>query len=93
MFSNKYNELYNSVRYELQSLNDLLVDNKYDIQAYYIDYVNNDMNNHTHCNDVNQIISAVHKLKPGKSDCIDNMYSDNLKNGTYIIIIYSCTNS
>ena len=85
LFSNKYNELYNSVRYEQQSLNDLFVDNKYDIQAYCIDDVNNDMYNHTHCIDVNQIMSAVHKLKPGKSDCIDNMYSDNLKNGTYTL--------
>ena len=85
LFSNKYNELYNSVRYEQQSLNDLFVDNKYDIQAYCIDDVNNDMYNHTHCIDVNQIMSAVHKLKPGKSDCIDNMYSDNFKNGTYTL--------
>ena len=29
------------------------------------------------------LMSAVHKLKPGKSDCIDNMYSDNLRNGTH----------
>ena len=84
LFSNQYNELYNSVRYEQQTLNDLFVDNKYDVQQYCIDDVNNDMFNHTHCIDVNQIMSAVHKLKPGKSDCIDNiMYSDNLKNGTY----------
>ena len=85
LFSNKYNELYNSVRYELQSLNDLFVDNKYDIQAYCIDDANNDMYNHTHCIDVNQIMSAVHELKPGKSDCIDNMYSDNFFNGTYTL--------
>ena len=51
--SNTYNELYNSVRYEQQSLNHLFVDNKYDIQAYCIDDVNNDMYNHTHCIDVN----------------------------------------
>ena len=40
------------------------------------------MYNHTHCIDVNQIMSAVHKFKHGKSDCIYNMYSDNFKNGT-----------
>ena len=34
LFSNKYNELYNSVRCEQQSLNYLFVDNKYDIQVY-----------------------------------------------------------
>ena len=85
LFSNKYNELYNSVRYEQQSLNDLFVDNKYDIQAYCFDDVNNDMYNHTHCIDVNQIMSVVHKLQPGKSDCIDNMYSDHLKNNTYML--------
>ena len=43
------------------------------------------MYNHTHCIDVNTIVSAVQKLKPGKSDCIHNMYSDNLKNGTYTL--------
>ena len=85
LFSNKYNELYNSVRYEQQSLNDLFVDNKYDIQAYCIDDVNNDMYNHTHCIDVNQGMSTAHKLKPGNSDCIDHMYSDNLKNCTYTL--------
>ena len=43
------------------------------------------MYNHTNCNNVNQIISAVHKLKPGKSDCIDNnMYSDNNKKMVHI---------
>ena len=41
LFSNKYNELYNSVRYEQQSLNDLFVDNKYDIQAYCINMIKN----------------------------------------------------
>ena len=30
-------------------------------------------------------MSAFHKPKPAKSDCIDNMYSDNLKNGTYTL--------
>ena len=45
LFSNKYNELYNSVRYEHQSFHDLFVGNKYDIQAYCIDDVNNDMYN------------------------------------------------
>ena len=59
LFSNKYNELYNSVRYEQQSLNDLFANNKYDIQAYCIDDVNNDMYNHTHCIDVIQIMSAT----------------------------------
>ena len=66
-------------------INNLFVDNKYDMQAYCIDDVNNDIYNHTHCIDVNQIMSAVHKLKPGNFDCIDNMYSDNLKNGTYTL--------
>ena len=69
MFSNKYNELYNSVRYELQYLNDLFLDNKYNIKAYCIDDVNHDMYNRI---DINQMMSAVHKLKPGKYDCIDN---------------------
>ena len=76
----------NYVRYEQQSLNDLFVDDKYDIQAYCIDDVNNYMYNHTHCIDANQIMSAVHIYKPAKSDCIDTMYSDNLKKWyTYVI--------
>ena len=70
----KIDELHYSVRYEQQSLNDLFVDNKYDIEVYCIDDVNSDMYNPTHCIDVNKIISAVHKFKPGKSDCIDNNY-------------------
>ena len=37
------------------------------------------MYNHTHCIDVNQIMSAVNTLKPGKSDCVVNIYSDNKK--------------
>ena len=72
LFYNKYNEVYNFVRYEQQFLIDLFVDNKYDIRTYCIDDVNNDMYNHTHCIDVNQIISAVHKHKHDKSDCIYN---------------------
>ena len=61
MFSNKYNELYISIKYEQQSLNNVFVV----IQAYCIDDVNNEMYNHIHCIDVNQIMSVVHKPKPG----------------------------
>ena len=33
---------------------------------------------------------AIHKLKPGKSDCNDGILSDNFKNGTpaYITLHY-----
>ena len=28
---------------------------------------------------------AIHKVKPGKSDCIDGIVSDNFKNGTDLL--------
>ena len=43
------------------------------------------MCNHTHCIDVNQIMSDVHKLKSGKSVCIDNLYSEKIVYICYII--------
>ena len=38
--------------------------------------------------------SAINKIKPGKSDCIDGMFSDNLTNGTlklsmFISVLFS----
>ena len=44
----------------------------------------NDSDNivHTHYVTHDQVQCAINKIKPGKSDCIDGMLSDNFKNGT-----------
>ena len=57
----------------------------------------NDSDNivHTHCVTHDQVRCAINKLKPGKSDCIDGMLSDNFKNGTLklnicISLLFTC---
>ena len=40
---------------------------------------------HTHHITVEQVKYAILKLKPGKSDCIDGIVSDNFKNGTDLL--------
>ena len=52
-------------------------------------------NVHTHLNYVEQIMDSVAKLKLGKSDCSQQIFSDNIINGThrlyiYISLIFSC---
>ena len=53
---------------------------------------------HTHFISVEQVIAAIHKLKPSKSDCIDGIYSENFKHGTlkfcyyYFYVIYCNVN-
>ena len=42
---------------------------------------------HTHYVTHDQVQCAMNKIKPGKSDCIDEMLSDNLKYGTPIMNI------
>ena len=82
LFSCKYNKLYNSVRYEQDAMNEMYINNKCDVQKYCINDVENDLYSHTHVITVEHIRTAIHKLKSGKSDCIDGILSDNFKNGT-----------
>ena len=40
---------------------------------------------HTHHITVEQVKYAIHKLKPGKSNCIDGIVSENFKNSTDLL--------
>ena len=42
----------------------------------------NDANTHTHVITVAYVKNAIHKVKSGKSDCIDGILSKNFKKGT-----------
>ena len=42
----------------------------------------------THSITVKQIKCAISKLKPGKSDSIEQLSSDNFKNGTHLLNVY-----
>ena len=49
------------------------------------------INKHTHAITVEHVQYAISKLKSGKSDCVENLNSDNFKNGTerfYCIAIF-----
>ena len=39
-------------------------------------------NTHTHIITVDHVKNALHKIKSGKSDCINGILSDNFKKGT-----------
>ena len=41
---------------------------------------------HTHHITVEPVKYAIHKLKPGKFDCIDGIVSDNFRNGTDLLL-------
>ena len=43
---------------------------------------------HTHSITVQQIKCAISKLKPGKSDSIEQLSSDNFKNGIHMLNVY-----
>ena len=85
LFSEKYSELYNSVSYETDQLATITNNNMKDIAMYCMNARTcNDSDNivHTHYVTHDQVQCAINKIKPGKSDCIDGMLSDNFKNGT-----------
>ena len=85
LFSEKYSELYNSVSYETDQLATITNNNMKDITMYCMNARTcNDNDNivHTHYVTHDQVQCAINKIKPGKSDCIDGMLSDNFKNGT-----------
>ena len=85
LFSEKYSELYNSVSYETDQLATITNNNMKDITMYCMNARTcNDSDNivHTHYVTHDQVQCAINKIKPGKSDCIDGMLSDNFKNGT-----------
>ena len=82
LFSKKYNELYNSVSYEEQEMNDLMSVNKKDVEIFCVNSIDDTLYKHTHKISLAEVQAAVQKLKVGNSDCVDGFVSDNLKKGT-----------
>ena len=89
-FANKYEELYNSVRYEEQSFSSIICENTDDIKSQCIvSDVDSDCDIiHTHSITVQQIKCAISKMQSGKSDSIEQLSSDNFKNGTHMLNVY-----
>ena len=87
LFANKYNDLYNSVKYEQEYMSHLFDQNSHDIVKYCINDAH-DTIVHTHVITVDDVKYAIKKLKPAKADCIDGMFSDNLKHGTHSLFKY-----
>ena len=88
LFDN-YNILYNSVRYNDNSLNMLLADNLRDVKQHCMDCFDDDyVYSHKHVITIENVQEAIHKLKSGKSDCIESMMPDNLLHGTNCLFQY-----
>ena len=88
LFLNKYSALYNS--FEQEATNDLLIVNEEDVITHCdvnIKDEDNDVYAHTHVITVAHVKNAIHKIKSGKSDCIDGILSDNL----YTLISLLCS--
>ena len=91
LFSKKYNELYNSVSYEEQEMNDLMSVYKKGVEIFCVNSIDDILYKHTNKISLAEVQAAVHQLKVGKSDCVDGFVSDNLKKGTeclYEIIVF-----
>ena len=90
LYSHKYEELYNSVRYDEQSFSSIISENTDDIKSQCIvSDVDSDCDIiHTHSITVKQIKCAICMLKPGKSDSIEQLPSDNFKNGKHMLNVY-----
>ena len=98
LFFDKYQELYNSVKYDHDQLVIIRNNNMTDVTMYCMNaHSCNDSDNivHTHYVTHDQVRCAINKLKPGKSDRIDRMLSDNFKNDTLklnicISLLFTC---
>ena len=89
VFFDKYNILFNSVRYNYNSLNILLGDNMRDVKQHCIDCSDDDyVYSHKHVVTIDNVQEAIHKLKSGKSDCVDSMMSVNLLHSTNRLFQY-----
>ena len=90
VFFDKFNILYNFVRYNDNSLNILLGDNMSDVKQYCKDCSDDDdyVYSHKHVVAIENVQEAIHKVKSGKSDCVDSMMSDNLLHGTNSLFRY-----
>ena len=90
LFAIKYEELYNSVRYDEQSFSSIISENTDDIKSQCIvSDVDSDCDIiHTRSTTVQQIKCAISKMQSGKSDSIEQLSSDNFKNGTHMLNVY-----
>ena len=87
LFAEIYELLYNSVKYKNDEFNKFVYHNTCDINNECIptddNYTSQSVvNKHTHAITLEHVQYAIYKLKSGKSDCVENLYSDNFKNGT-----------
>ena len=89
--------MYNSVRYDEQSFSSIIFENINDITSQCIvsDVDSDSYIIHTHSITVQYIKCAIRKIKLGKSDSIEQLSSNNFKNGTrmlnvYISLLFTC---
>ena len=66
-------------------MDNLLESNKNNVVQHCVNKDDPVLFTHTHHITVEQAKYAIHKLKPGKSDCIDGIVSDYFKNGTDLL--------
>ena len=82
-FANKYDLLYHSVGYDTNEFTSFIhsLDNDISNLCCKDQCVKHDIN-------VSDVISAINRLKSGKHEGLNNLYSDHLKNGTSQLYIY-----
>ena len=67
----------------------LLADNLSDVKQHCMDCSDDGyVYSHNHVFTMENVQEAIHKLKSGKSDCVDSMMSDNLLYGTNRLFQY-----
>ena len=91
LFAGKYCDLYNSVSFNDDELEDILNVNAYDVQVKCTDdivTVLSDNYIHTHSIYVELVSNAINHLKLDKNDCVDGLSSNNFKNGTHLLNVF-----
>ena len=84
VFSNKYNDFYNSVSYNSQDMKSVLNELNGNIKSSCIS-VTCKSSHHCTTDDVN---SAIHRLKPHKADGVEDVSSDLLINGYHKLYVH-----
>ena len=85
LLSDNYPVLYNYVAFEKSALDILLDSSNNEIIQHCVNKSDSVLFTNTHNITVEQVKHAIHKLEPGKSDCINGIVSGNLKNGTKLL--------
>ena len=83
--SSNYSVLYNYVAFKKSALDILLESNDNEVIQHCVNKSDSVLFTNTHNITVEQVKHAIHKLEPGKSDCINGIVSDNFKNGTKLL--------